>query len=263
MKSLFDIIKEAQEEEPAGIDEYRGLLQAEKSKIPPAMAAVKNHFLNSDEFELYEFLDNCEWWNCKVKQRIEGIWYRTGGVRVNSKGVIEFYYDEDYVEEEAKVPGKLAYFIAHEASHILRFHHDRAMAKGGNHTLWNIAQDMIINYDIDNTSQIGGWKPVPDEGDAKIPEKFHTDYKKDKKAYYSENMYAWLEANKKEQPGEGQSGGSTPPKMDYFKKGQIVKVNEGPHKDEYRKITNVNDDGTVETEPCDIDQEIKKARSSQ
>jgi len=258
MKNILDILNEDEEK---GIDALRSLLQAEKSKIPPAMASIKNHFLNSDEFELYEFLDNCEWWNCKIGKAIPPYWFKTGGVRVNSKGVIEFLYDEEYVEQEAKVPGKLAYFIAHEASHILRFHHDRAIAKGGDPALWNIAQDMIINHDIDNTSAIGGWKPVPDEGDMKIPDKFHTDYKKDKKAYYSENMYAWLEANKKEQPGQGQSGGA-PQEMDYYKEGQVVKVNEGPHKDEYRKITKVNKDGTVETEEVDIEEEIKKARGS-
>jgi hypothetical protein len=262
MKNLFDIIKEA-EEEPAGIDGYRNLLQAEKTKIPPAMASVKNHFLNSDEFELYEFLDNCEWWNCKIKKRIEGVWYRTGGVRVNSKGVIEFYYDEEYVVDQAKAPGKLAYFIAHEASHILRFHEDRRNAAGHKPNLANIAADMIINYDIDNTETIGGWKPIGDELDMKIPDKFHTDYKKDKKAYYYENMYSWLGANKKEREestGEGESG--QPQQMDYFKEGQIVKVNEGPHKDEYRKITSVNKDGTVETEECDIEAETAKAKSN-
>jgi transcription antitermination factor NusG len=50
--------------------------------------------------------------------------------------------------------------------------------------------------------------------------------------------------------------------MDYYKEGQLVKVNSGKHKDEYRKITKVNPDGTFETEEVDIAEEIKKARGA-
>lgn len=261
MKTILELFEEAKrtaEEEAAGIERFRSMLQAVQTKIPPAMATIKNHFLNSNEFELYEFLDNCNWWECKIGKAMPPAWFATGAVRVNNKGVIEFYYDAKYVIEEAKVPGKLAYFVAHEVSHILRFHEDRTNAAKHEHELANISQDMIINHDIDNTSQIGGWKPVPDEGDMKIPEKFHTDYKKDKKAYYYENMYAWLQANEKEKK---KATAVAPQELDYFKEGQIVKVNEGSNKDEYRKITSVNKDGTVETELCDINAEIEKAKN--
>lgn len=264
MLSLFDIITEAQDEaKPSSeqVAEFRDILKAEKTRIPPVIATIKNHFLNSNEFELFEFLDNCEFWECKIGAPIQPYWYATAAVRVNSKGVIEFYYDKNYIEEEAKVPGKLAYLIAHEASHILRYHIDRREKAQHKPDEANIAMDMIINWDIDQTPQIGGWKPVADTNQMNIPPKFHKDYEKmGKKAYYYENMYNWLSANEKEM--KKATGQAPPEKIDYYAEGQIVKVNSGSHKGEYRKITKVNEDHTYETEAVDINKEIEKARKA-
>jgi hypothetical protein len=294
-RTLFDLLEDKEADLARAIEQHRHILQLERTKIPPVMATIKAHFLNANEFELFEFMDNCEWWNAKIHKAVgvvddkyviaidfpikdmmagepimtppntDLIWFRTAAVRVTGKGIVEFMYDDEYIEEEAKVPGKLAYLMAHELSHILRFHADRTEKQNKDHSLSNSAQDMIINHDIDNTPQIGGWKPVPDKGDLKVPEKFHKDFEKiGKKAYYFENMYNWLLINKpKEQEGkEGKSGKGTPPPMDYYKEGQLVKVNSGKHKDEYRKITKVNPDGTFETEEVDIAEEIKKARGA-
>lgn len=261
MKSLLDVIKEAQEGAPSESDiaEARAAMKMEKTKIPPAIAAIKNHFLNSDEFELYEFLDNCEFWECKLGYH-PPVWFATAGVRVSSKGYIEFAYDKAFIERISKRPGELAFLIAHEASHILRYHEDRRLQAKGEPSLWNTAGDMIINYDIAETAAIGGWKPIVPKEAMHIPDKFKKDYKEDKKAYYTENIYAWLNANPKEK--EKAEGGGEPPEYDYFGEGSIVKVNSGPHKGEYRKITKVNDDKTYETEPVDIDAEIAKVRGS-
>lgn len=295
--TLLDLLEDKEEDMIRAVEQNRHILQLERTKIPPVMATIKAHFLNANEFELFEFMDNCEWWNAKIKkavgivndryaiaidfpiadmmagkpimtpQNCELIWFRTAAVRVNGKGIIEFMYDEEYIAEEAKEPGKLAYLMAHEVSHILRFHIDRTEKQNKEHALSNSAQDMIINHDIDETPQIGGWKPVPDKGDLKVPAKFHEDFKKiGKKAYYFENMYNWLKAQPKkkgEEGKEGKEGGQGPqPPVDYYKEGQIVKINSGEHKDEYRKITKVNKDGTFETEEVDIAAEIKKARGA-
>jgi hypothetical protein len=263
MKSLLDIIFEAQESAESienSVAAMRSTLKAEKTKIPPAIATVKHHFLNSGEFELFEFLDNCEFWVCR-SGAMPPAWFGTAGVRVNSKSMIEFYYDEDFIVKLAKKPGELAFLIAHEASHILRFHEDRQRSQGLDPSLYNTASDMIINRDIDKTAQIGGWKPLMPEGGMTVPKKFDEDFKNDKKAYYSENMYRWLLKNKKENPAQQEGPGQGEP-HDYYGEGQIVRVNSGPHKGEYRKITKVNPDKTYDTEVVDINTEIEKVKAS-
>lgn len=282
--------------EESGDDWFR-ILDLEKTKIPPVIATIKAHFLNSNEFELFEFLDNCVFYNARVNKLvgiynktrfiyiddskknkegqielppginpnlIEWIWFRTAAVRVTERGLIEFSYDEQFINNLAKQPGALAFLIAHEASHILRFHIDRTQAAHHDPHKSNSAQDMIINYDIEQTPQIGGWKPIVWEKALLPPSKFHKDFEKiGKKAYYYENMYNWMLVNAKKERGEkGEEGGESTPPMDYYKEGQIVKVNSGDHKGEYRKITNKKKDGTYETEEVDIAEEIKKARGA-
>ena len=275
-KSLWDVILEAQEERKAPtaeeISHWRtDIMNAVRTSIPKSIAAIKPHLFNTGEYELYEFLENCEFW--KVQNKNAPHWYDTAAVRMGPNK-IEFYYDEDFVDNLAKKPGELIFLIAHEASHILRFHLDRAAAANMDPTLANIAQDMIINDDILLTSKVAGWKPeiitkstlgeLPKgekDGPAAemIPDKFREDFKSvGRKAYYSENMYNWLNANPKHRPKEE----SMPQQdHDYFKEGQIVKVKSGPHAGEYKKITKVNKDGTYETEPVDIKAEIEKVKS--
>jgi len=274
-KSLLQVIKEAEEKGPptqAEVDQWRSkVMQAKKTGMPKPISTIKAHLWNTNEYELYEFLDNSEFWEVQNKNAPQ--WFRTAAVRMGSSR-IEFYYDKKFLDRLAKSPGQLILLIAHEASHILRFHIDRSEKAGHKPDLANTSQDMIINDDIMRTEKIGGWKPemitkssVTGEDIPKgkkdeiavmqIPEKFRKDFKEEgRKAYYYENMYNWLLVNEKEAKGaEG-----APEEKDYFEKGSIVKVNEGPHKDEYKRITKVNKDGTYETESVDIEAEIEKVK---
>jgi hypothetical protein len=274
MKNLFQVILEAQQSDQptqAELEQYREKLQASKTSIPRSIAAIKPHLFNTGEYELYEFIENCEFW--KVQNKNGPGWHATAGVRVGSNK-IEFYYDEEFLDKLAKKPGQLIFLIGHEASHILRFHIDRSVAANQEASLANVAQDMIINDDILLTDKVAGWKPemitkstvmelAKGEKDGafahSIPDKFRQDFKEvGRKAYYSENMYNWLNANPKEK--EKVTGPGAPQEVDYFEKGSLVKVNSGPHKGEYRRITEVNKDGTYETEPVDIQAEIEKVK---
>lgn len=263
--TLIDIINEAKSDiADASISEMRSIMDAKKTKAPPAIEKVKALLSNRGEYELYEFLDNCEFW--EVRNKNSPGWYRTAGVRA-ANDRIEFYYDADFINTIAKKPGELMFLIAHEASHIFRYHQDRTQKLGHDPEMANIAQDMIINHDIMKTSEIGGFKPEFIEGGMKMPQEFADDFKHDKKAYYYENMYNWLEANPKHDPrnkededGDGDGDGDQQQEKDYWQEGSIVKVNSGEHKGEYRKITKVNKDGTLETEPVDIQEEYEKVR---
>jgi predicted metal-dependent peptidase len=246
-------------------------MQAKKTGIPKPISAVKAHLWNTGEFELFEFVENCEFW--EVQNKDAPHWYRTAAVRMGP-GRIEFYYDKDFLDNLAKKPGQLIFLIAHEASHILRYHIDRSEKAGHEPGLANTAQDMIINDDILRTDKVAGWKPEiitrssfgelqKGEKDEpvgmQIPDKFRKDFEEiGRKAYYYENMYNWLIANKEERE-KAEGGEGKPEERDYFQEGSIVKVNKTG---EYRKITKVNKDGTFETEPVDIDAEIEKVKQS-
>lgn len=266
MPTLADIIKEAEQEnerakaeqewKAAGVEQFRKMLGAVRTKTPKAIAAIKEHLDNVGEFELYEFILNCEWW--EVTNKNAPHWYKTAGVRPANER-IEFYYDADFIDNLAKKPGELIFLIAHEASHIFRYHSDRTEAQGKDPSLSNIAQDAIINHDIMETQKIGGWEPKFIEGGIKMPDKFKKE-NPDKKAYYYENMYDWMLKNKKELQQQKQKG--SPQEHDYFERGSIVRVKSGPHKDEYRKITGVNKDGTYETEEVDIEEIKRKAKQA-
>jgi predicted metal-dependent peptidase len=273
-KNLLQVIKEAEEKGPlsqADIERWRDSLQAKKTGMPKPISAIKAHLWNTSEYELYEFLDNSEFWEVQNKDASQ--WFGTAGVRMGPSR-IEFYYDKEFLDRLAKKPGQLILLIAHEASHILRYHIDRTEAAGHKGELANTAQDMIINDDIMRTEKIGGWKPelitsssitgeeVPkgkkDEvGIFQVPDKFRKDFEEEgRKAYFYENMYNWLLANEKERKkveGEPSPG----EEKDYFQEGSIVKVNETG---EYKKITKVNKDGTYETEPVDINAEVEKVK---
>lgn len=264
--TLLDVINEAKDDiADASISEMRRIMDAKKTKAPPAIEKIKSLLANKSEYELYEFLDNCEFW--EVRNKNSPGWYQTAGVRA-ANDRIEFYYDAEFIEKIAKKPGELMFLIAHEASHIFRYHQDRTQKLGHDHQKANIAQDMIINHDIMKTSEIAGFPPNFIKGGMKMPEKFAEDYKHDKKAYYYENMYKWLEGNPDQDPTQqdddddedGDGGDGQQQEKDYWEKGSIVKVNSGEHKGEYRKITSVNDDGSLETEPVDIEKEYEKVR---
>lgn len=269
IKTLADVIAEANERtkqelekakmeskfKEASIDEVRRMIGAVRTKIPAPIAAVKEHLDNAGEFELYEFLQNCEFW--EVTNKNAPNWYQTAGVRPANER-IEFYYDKDFLQSLAKQPGELVFLIAHEASHIFRYHQDRQESQNKDGELYNIASDAIINHDIMKTEKIGGWKPNQIEGTVVIPEEFHKEFKEEAKAYYSENMYDWMFKNKgklKQKPKPCKT-------QDYYKEGTVVRVKSGPHKDEYRKITEVNKDGTYETEKVDIEEIKKRAKES-
>lgn len=257
MASLISVIEEAKESledqkkkqkwKAAGIAEMRKVYQAVRTKTPKAIAVVKEHLDNMGEFELYEFLQNCEFW--EVRNKNAPNWYRTAGVRpANNR--IEFYYDADFIQKIAKKPGLLVFLIAHEASHIFRFHIDRAESQGKDHTLSNIAQDAVINHDIMATDKIGGWKPEFLKGGIEMPKKFLNKYK-DKKNYYYEFVYDWMLKNKKELEPEKQE--SQP-----LKSGDLVRVKSGPQKGEYREIVSTNKDGTHNTKKVDINEIVKE-----
>jgi len=274
MRSLADIIFEANEEtekakaehefKQVSVAKMRELMGAIRTKAPKAIAAVKEHLDNVGEFELYEFLQNCEFW--EVRNKNAPHWHQSAGVRPGN-GRIEFYYDADFIDRLAKSPGQLIFLIAHEASHIFRYHIDRTESQGKDPALSNIAQDAIINHDILETPKIGGWDPkfIKDEKGKdfgiRMPKKFKKDFP-DKKAYYYENMYDWILKNKSQLKGKGKGEGEGEGEQDYFAEGSIVRVKSGTHKDEYRKITKVNKDGTYETEEVDINkikEELKKS----
>lgn len=261
MTSLIDVIEEAKESledrkekqkwKAAGVVEMRKLFDAVRTKTPKPIATVKEHLDNVGEFELYEFLQNCEFW--EVRNKNAPHWYQTAGVRpANNR--IEFYYDADFIDKLAKKPGLLVFLIAHEASHIFRYHSDRAEIQGKDPVLSNIAQDAVINHDIMATDKIGGWKPEFIKNGIAMPQKF-LDKHKDKKDYYFEFVYEWMFKNKKNL----KSKTKTIKKEELFKQGSIVKVRSGPHKDEYREITEINKDGTYKTKVVDINDKIKEA----
>lgn len=285
-KSLLQVIQEAEEERKqptqGEIDQWRTeVMQAKKTGLPKPISAIKAHLWNEGEYELYEFLDNSEFW--EVGNKDAPHWYQTAAVRMGPSR-IEFYYDKDFVDRLAKKPGELIFLIAHEASHILRYHIDRSEKLNHDGDRANTAQDMIINDDIMRTEKIAGWKPelatnaslFGDEGakeagvDPKgtsvytVPEKFRKDFEEEgRKAFYYENMYNWLTANedpkdKDQDEDEGEGEGEGAPPKDYYEEGSIVKVNDTG---EYKKITKVNKDGTVETESVDIENEIERIKS--
>lgn len=278
-KSLFQVISEAEQKGPptqAEIDQWRTqVMGAKKTGMPKPISAIKAHLWNEGEYELYEFLENSEFW--EVQNKDAPSWYQTAAVRMGPSR-IEFYYDKDFVDRLAKKPGELIFLIAHEASHILRYHIDRSEKLNHDGTRANTAQDMIINDDIMRTDKIAGWKPElatnaslygdekvkeyeidpKDTSVHKVPDKFRKDFEGEgRKAYYYENMYNWLVANeeKKDKDDEGEP---QEPK-DYYEEGSIVKVNDTG---EYKRITKINKDGTFETESVDIEAEIKKVKGS-
>jgi hypothetical protein len=256
MKTLADVIFEAQAS-AASIQEMRNAMGAKKTKIPPKLEKIKDYLFNTTEFEMYEFLDSCEFWEVTNKEAPG--WYQTAGVRAANDRV-EFYYDKDFINKISKE--ELLFLVAHEASHILRHHEDRTSKAGHEGNKANIAQDMIINHDILGTGKIGDIQVKMPEGGMQIPEEFHKDYKDDKMAYYYENMYNWLNQNPEHTESQEGEGGEQQEK-DYWEEGSIVKVNSGEHEGEYRKITKVNGDGTFETEPVDIEKEYEKVRKGQ
>ncbi len=275
MKNLFQIIQEAEQQGPPSqsqLDEWHEkVMQAKKTPPPKAISAIKAHLWNTGEYELFEFLENSQFWEVQNKDAPD--WQRSAAVNVLNNR-INFYYDKEFIERVGKSPSELVFLIAHEASHILRHHIDRTQKAKHDPSLANTAQDMIINDDIMKTKKIAGWDPKlithgtfhGEKGkDAdkvavlQVPKKFISDYKKDgRKAYYYENMYNWLNSNNNSKDeDEGEAG-----EKDYFEEGSIVKVTKGDHKDEYRRITKVNKDGTYETEPVDIQKEIDKVKNS-
>lgn len=263
MPSILDLLVEDQESiDDMSVTRMRQAMDAVRTSIPSPIASLKSHYANSGEYELFEFLDNCEFW--EVRNKNAPSWYQTAGVRATPDRV-EFYYDRDFIDKISKKPGELTFLIAHEASHIFRFHIDRTHLAGHDPDLANVAQDMIINHDIvDLTPSIGGFKPDLVEGGLMPTEEFKKAHEDKKDAYFYEYMYNWLKANPDQDPTKGKSKKS-PSKQkpkDYWEVGSICRVNSGKDKDEYVRITKVNDDGTLETEPVDLEEEYEKVRSS-
>jgi len=283
-KTLFDVILEAKENiEDMSMEEARRYLQAERTSIPKPIAIIRQSFLDNDEYELYEFIQYCEWW--MVKNKNAPGWMRTAGVRAaNDK--IEFYYDKEFIDRIAKKPGMIMFLIAHEADHIFRLHQDRQDASGKEGELWNSATDMIINKDIMATPKISSWAPEwishdvmsytdeekkmiekqtgktwdqikNDRAVLKVPEEYekHIEKNKDKirLPWTSDRMYEYLLAKQKKQKKQNKQ-----PPYDYFSDGTIVKVNSGKHAGEYRKITGKDKQGNYITIPVDIQDEIRK-----
>lgn len=262
MRTLADILSEADKDldkadqeqkfKAASVSQMRQMLDAIETPIPRQIAVVREHLDNMGEFELYEFLQNCEWW--EVRNKNAPGWYRTAAVRPDN-GKVEFYYDKDFLDALSKKPGELMFLIAHEASHIFRFHSDRATSQGKDGTLYNVASDMIINNDIMKTPKIGGWDPKQIEGTLTIPDKFNKEFKDQPKAYFSENMYDWINKNKDQLPQQQQQQDQA---KDYYAKGGVVRVKSTG---EYRKITGKTKDGKIITEPVDIDEYIKNKKT--
>ena len=120
MASIYDLLLEAEESiEDMSVTAMRQVMDAVRTSIPSPIASLKSHYANSGEYELFEFLDNCEFWEVRNKQSPG--WYQTAAVRATPDR-IEFYYDKDFIEKISKNPGELNFLIAHEASHIFRFH---------------------------------------------------------------------------------------------------------------------------------------------
>lgn len=288
MKSLSEILNEAKDDiKDMQIAEMQAHLQAVKTSIPKPIAVIRQSLMDSGEYELYEFIQYCEFW--EVKNKNAQHWYRTAAVRAaNDK--IEFYYDKDFIESIANKPGMLMFLIAHEADHIFRFHQDRQDSTGKDGDVWNSATDMIINKDIMASQKIGSWKPeeitnefmIRDEEEKKEAEKYYKkkwdDIKKEvatlrvpkeyadmieknkdsmKLPWTSDRLYNYLtkeNKNKKENKEENQNK----QKKDYYENGTIVKVNSGEHAGEYRKITGKDNNGKYITIPVDINKEIEK-----
>lgn len=261
MPSIYDLLLEDEKSiEDMGVQQMRKVMDAVRTSIPSSIATVKSQFANSGEYELFEFLDNCEFW--EVRNKNSPSWYQTAGVRATPDR-IEFYYDKDFIEKISKKPNELVFLIAHEASHIFRYHIDRTKSQGHDGDLANVAQDMIINHDIvDLTPSVGGFKPELVEGGLMPSKEFHAQHKDKKDLYYYEYMYKWLQANPDEDPTkQPEESESQQEPQDYWKEGSICKVNSGDDEGEYVKITKVNKDGSVETEPVDLEKEYEKVRN--
>lgn len=280
-KTLLEVISEAKE---SSDDQLHRELQAENVATPVGIAKVRRTLYSNKEYELYEFLSNCEWWIVRNKNA-EG-WHGTAGVRA-THGVIEFYYDEDFMKAISASSGQLMFLIAHEASHIFRLHADRQDFANKNGEVWNTATDMIINKDILETPKIGAYPPEDITNEhagfnkekiaelekqtglpwevlkrktigLRVPKSYHEFVKKYKDkiklAYTSDGMYNYLLKDAKKKPPNGKQ-----PKRDYFADGTIVKVSSGKHAGEYRRIVRKDKQGGYITVPVDIQAEIKKA----
>jgi len=287
MKSLFDVLWEAKEDiNSMSIGEMQKVFQAERTSIPRPIALVRQSFIDTQEYELYEFLQFCEWW--VVKNKNAPGWHRTAGVRAANEK-IEFYYDKEFIDAIGKNPSQLMFLISHEASHIFRLHQDRQAATNRDGNLWNTATDMIINKDILSNSKISNWAPaditmehtglskeeiaaleqqtgkpwkeLKDETvGLRVPKEYKefVDKNKDKlkMPWSSDNIYEFLIKNEKKKEKQGDQ--KPLPKKDYFEQGTIVKVTSGEHAGEYRKIIKKDSKGGYVTIPVNIQDEIKK-----
>jgi hypothetical protein len=239
--------------EASSVAEMRKEMDAHRTPPPKPIALIKNTLDDYGEYELYEFLELCEFY--EVRNKNAPGWHATAGVRVASPDLIEFYYDKDFINDIAKKsPGQLVFLIAHEAMHIFRYHQDRQQAANKKDAgLYNVAADAFINDSILKSNKIGAWKPEFIKGGIKIPKDFLKKYN-DKKYHYTEKLYDFLEKNRDALDDMQEIEA---PEIEV---GSIVKVNKGPDKGKYKKVVGINKDGTISTEPVDIEEEKRKVR---
>lgn len=149
-------------------------------------------FLSDKEPLLYLFIINSDFVPDREGEHIGDF---IAGVSFLNRRVVFFYSPEKL----AKMPAEELFFLViHEADHIFKKHIDRGK-KLKNHTLANIAEDMIINEEINSTtfSCSGVLAPKMPPFGCVIPEKFKSEFHKlGKDAFVSERLYNWL-ANQK------------------------------------------------------------------
>ena len=230
-KTLFQIFEEKSVDD-IGMEEYRKILDAVKVKTPPQIEKAKALFLNEGEYELYAFLDRCIFY--EVRNKNAPGWHNTYGVRPANHNEIEFYFDKDFLIKNSKNPREFLYVLAHEALHIFRYHMGRSEFKFKYSTLMdNVAQDMVINNDIDEIKNIAGISVAQPE-DPKpltLPDEFKKHVNNNRQEYYYERVREWLD--KQQEQIKKQT------KKEMLKPGSIVKVKKGDNAGEYRKIKSV------------------------
>lgn len=228
------------ESDQSGIN---GLLEkyVKRVPMPKKIAKAQNLFLTKGEYELYEFLDVCVFYEVdpEFEKVAQGGWYRTMGVRAIHDRV-EFFFDAEFLEKTLNTYEKIMFLIAHEASHIFRLHQDLAIShKINNSRQWNVAADIAINYDILNrTETIAGLKPAKLENSCYMEQ---TDFLKDvhkkegDKSIHALRIYEYLNRTNKDKKKDN--------KVKFYKVGDVVKIDKGPDKGKYAEIIE-SDEGT-------------------
>ena len=116
---------------------------------------------------------------------------------VFDKDRVKFFYRPELIE---KMPREELYFlIVHEAFHIFKKHTTRHKDLD-DFDVRNIAEDAVINYEINQATFTGAFSPKQIEGTVSVPHEFTSaHYKLGADAIETHRIYHWIKQKQKEQ----------------------------------------------------------------